>query len=72
MLSLLRKNKSGLKVIGGAVTHIGFGLMLIGMLFSSGYDEVISINLTPEEMQGFTDEEEKVDNRRRDSCSADG
>lgn len=62
MLSLLRKNKSGLKVIGGAVTHIGFGLMLIGMLFSSGYDEVISINLTPEEMQGFTDEEEKVDN----------
>jgi cytochrome c-type biogenesis protein CcmF len=49
-------------VIGGAVTHIGFGLMLIGMLFSSGYDEVISINLTPEEMQGFTDEEEKVDN----------
>ena len=61
LLSLLKKNKSGLKVMGGTVTHIGFGLMLLGMLFSSGYDEVISINLTPEEMQGFSDDE-KVDN----------
>lgn len=62
LLSLLKKNTSGLKVMGGTITHIGFGLMLLGILFSSGYDEVISINLTPEEMQGFTSEEEKVDN----------
>lgn len=62
MLSLLRKNTSGLKVMGGTVTHIGFGLMLLGILFSSGYDEVISINLTPEEMAGFTNESDKVDN----------
>lgn len=62
MLSLLKKNKTGLKVMGGTVTHIGFGLMLLGILFSSGYDEVISINLTPDEMQGFVDEDDKIDN----------
>jgi cytochrome c-type biogenesis protein CcmF len=30
---------SGLKVVGGHLTHIGFGLMLIGILASSAYDE---------------------------------
>ena len=30
--------KSGLRVIGGHLTHIGFGIMLIGILASSVYD----------------------------------
>ncbi|WP_027000684.1 cytochrome c biogenesis protein CcsA [Eisenibacter elegans] len=38
--------KSGLKLTGGAVTHIGVGLMLIGILFSSGYSKIISLNRT--------------------------
>lgn len=61
LISLLRKNKKGLKVMGGTVVHIGFALMLLGMLFSSGYDEVISKNLRPAELAGFP-EDEKVDN----------
>ncbi len=61
LISLLRKNRKGLKVMGGTVVHIGFGLMLIGMLFSSGYDQVISTNPFPEELSLFP-EDEKRDN----------
>lgn len=32
------------KLSGGAVTHIGIGMVLVGILFSSGYSEVISMN----------------------------
>ncbi len=32
------------KLSGGAVTHIGVALMLIGILFSSGYTRVVSMN----------------------------
>ncbi|GAB2777384.1 cytochrome c biogenesis protein CcsA [Rhabdobacter roseus] len=32
------------RVSGGAVTHIGVALMLIGILFSSGYTRVVSLN----------------------------
>lgn len=32
--------------IGGAITHSGIALMLIGILFSSGYDKIVSINRT--------------------------
>lgn len=31
---------------GGAVAHIGMGMMLLGILFSSGYSKVVSINNT--------------------------
>ncbi|WP_128545005.1 cytochrome c biogenesis protein CcsA [Larkinella soli] len=34
------------RLSGGAVTHIGVGLMLIGVLFSSGYSKVVSMNNT--------------------------
>jgi len=61
LIHLLRKNRKGLKVMGGTVVHIGFGLMLLGMLFSSGYDEVISKNLTPEQLATMP-EAERVDN----------
>lgn len=63
LISLLRKNRKGLKVMGGTVVHIGFGFMLLGMLFSSGYDEVISTNLRPEDFSGSgMSEQEKQDN----------
>lgn len=32
------------KLSGGAITHIGAALMLIGILFSSGYSKVVSLN----------------------------
>lgn len=60
-IGILRKNKKGLKFTGGALSHIGFALMLLGILFSSGYDEVISKNLTPEELKLF-EGDEKNDN----------
>jgi cytochrome c-type biogenesis protein CcmF len=41
LASVLRKKPL---ISGGAVTHIGVGLMLIGILFSSGYSKVVSLN----------------------------
>ncbi len=38
--------KQNVKLAGGSVAHIGIALMLIGILFSSGYSEVLSINNT--------------------------
>ena len=38
--------KGKLKVAGGSVAHVGFGLMLVGILVSSAKKEVISINET--------------------------
>lgn len=32
------------KLSGGSITHIGIGLVLVGILFSSGYSTVISMN----------------------------
>ncbi|MFA0962062.1 heme lyase CcmF/NrfE family subunit [Roseivirga sp. BDSF3-8] len=37
---------SGLRLSGGSIAHIGVGLMLLGILFSSGYSNVISLNNT--------------------------
>lgn len=33
------------KIAGGSVSHIGLGLMLIGILYSSGYSKIVSLNL---------------------------
>ncbi|TRX50957.1 cytochrome C biogenesis protein [Fulvivirga sp. M361] len=38
--------KSSPRLSGGAVAHIGVGMMLIGVLFSSGYSKVVSLNNT--------------------------
>jgi cytochrome c-type biogenesis protein CcmF len=38
---VLKKNPS---LSGGALAHMGVGLMLIGILFSSGYSKVVSLN----------------------------
>ena len=34
------------KLIGGSLAHLGVGLMLMGILFSSAYDQVVSLNNT--------------------------
>lgn len=41
LLSLLKRNP---KLSGGAIAHIGVGLMLIGVMFSAGYSKVVSLN----------------------------
>ncbi len=41
---LLKLMKSSPKLSGGAVAHIGIAMMLIGILFSSGYSKVVSLN----------------------------
>jgi len=43
---LLALQKTNLKLSGGSVTHIGIALMLIGILFSSGYSKILSKNNT--------------------------
>ncbi|WP_192823145.1 cytochrome c biogenesis protein CcsA [Rufibacter sp. LB8] len=43
LLGVLRKNVS---IAGGAVAHIGVAMMLIGVLFSSGYSNIISKNMS--------------------------
>ena len=43
---LLSLKKTNLKLSGGSVTHIGVALMLIGILFSSGYSKILSKNNT--------------------------
>ncbi|MGD1841947.1 MAG: cytochrome c biogenesis protein CcsA [Thermonemataceae bacterium] len=34
------------KLSGGAITHIGVALMLLGILYSAGYSKVVSLNTT--------------------------
>ena len=43
LLSVWRINP---KISGGAVAHIGVGMVLIGILFSAGYSKVVSLNNT--------------------------
>lgn len=44
LIRLLKK--SSFKLAGGSLAHIGLGMVLIGVMFSSGYSEVISYNLS--------------------------
>jgi cytochrome c-type biogenesis protein CcmF len=41
LLSFVKLNP---KLSGGAVAHIGVGMMLIGVMFSAGYSKVVSLN----------------------------
>src|SRR5690606_20035244 len=43
---LLRLLKSSPTLSGGAVAHIGVGLMLVGIMFSSGHSKIVSLNNT--------------------------
>lgn len=44
LIRLLKK--SNFKLAGGSLAHIGLGMVLIGVMFSSGYSEVISYNMS--------------------------
>lgn len=44
LLRIIRK--STFKLAGGSLAHIGLGMILIGIMFSSGYSDVISINMS--------------------------
>ncbi len=43
---LIDRCKTNIKLSGGAIAHIGIAMMLIGILFSSGYSKILSINYT--------------------------
>lgn len=43
---LFRTLKVNPRLSGGAIAHIGLGLMVIGVLYSSGYSKVVSLNNT--------------------------
>lgn len=60
-IQLLRRKKATRMVTGGSIAHIGFGLMLVGFLFSSGYDQVISKNVNPNELAALP-QDARVDN----------
>ncbi|MBX3102918.1 MAG: cytochrome c biogenesis protein CcsA [Bacteroidetes bacterium] len=49
---LVRRSGRNLRHTGGSLAHIGFGLMLLGILFSSGYEDTISVNLNPGKLGG--------------------
>lgn len=59
LLKILRGNY---KLSGGSLAHIGFALMLIGILFSSGYSEVVSINPNEKELGEDFPEAQRADN----------
>ena len=44
LVKLLKK--STFKLAGGSLAHIGLGMILIGIMFSSGYSDVISLNMS--------------------------
>lgn len=56
----LLKNSPSLS--GGAVAHIGVGLMLIGIMFSAGYSKVVSLNNTGLQISKDFSEEFNRDN----------
>ncbi len=41
---LFQFGKKNMQLSGGAVAHMGIAMMLIGILFSSGYNKVVSLN----------------------------
>ncbi|MGK7389582.1 MAG: cytochrome c biogenesis protein CcsA [Candidatus Cyclobacteriaceae bacterium M2_1C_046] len=41
---LFKISKKKIAITGGSVAHIGMALMLIGILFSAGFDRVVSLN----------------------------
>jgi len=57
LLFIVSGLKGRFKLAGGSVAHIGFGLMLIGVMFSGAKKEVISINTLYNYGDNFSDEE---------------
>lgn len=57
---LFEITKGNFKVAGGAVTHIGVALMVIGIMYSSAYEKIISLNLANEKI--FNTEKDNKEN----------
>ena len=45
LLVLVQRSKGGWKLIGGFLTHVGAGMLIVGIVYSSGYDRSEKINL---------------------------
>lgn len=54
--------KTSPSLSGGAIAHIGVGLMLIGIMFSAGYSKVVSLNNTGLQISKDFSEEFNRDN----------
>lgn len=59
LFSLLKSSPS---LSGGAIAHIGVGLMLIGIMFSAGYSKIVSLNNTGLQISKEFSEEFNRDN----------
>lgn len=62
LIGLVRRRGRVLLSTGGSLAHIGFGLMLLGILFSSGYEQTVSKNFAPGELGAQFPERERLDN----------
>ncbi|MBL0019674.1 MAG: cytochrome c biogenesis protein CcsA [Bacteroidetes bacterium] len=54
LIGLLMRNKRSRLVTGGSIAHVGFGLMLMGIFFSSGYEQVLTQNSNPNELAALS------------------
>jgi len=52
LMVLVRRSTGGWKLIGGFLTHVGAGMLIVGIVTSSGYDRSEKLNLP----QGETEE----------------
>jgi cytochrome c-type biogenesis protein CcmF len=59
LISVIRSSPG---LSGGAVAHIGMGLMLIGVMFSSGYSKIVSLNNTGKAISNNLSDEFNRDN----------
>ncbi|MDN5215699.1 cytochrome c biogenesis protein CcsA [Fulvivirgaceae bacterium BMA12] len=59
LIKLLRSN---INLAGGSIAHIGIAMMLIGILFSTGYSKVVSINKSGLKIFADVEEEFNLEN----------
>lgn len=59
---LLKLVKSNINLAGGSVAHIGIAMMLIGILFSTGYSKVVSLNKSGFKIFADVEEEFNLEN----------
>lgn len=59
---LIKLVKNNINLAGGAIAHIGIALMLIGILFSTGYSKVVSLNKSGFKIFADVEEEFNLEN----------
>lgn len=62
LVRLIRRSARAQGKVGGSLAHIGFALLLIGVVFSAGYEDTVSVNLTPQELGAAFPQDAKADN----------